>query len=66
MRTEEDTDPFLQTTAMRGAGRKTAITWRAADKAASSTKLQICLEQNMKEMLRDMEKDTGNFILLKL
>lgn len=66
MRTEEDTDPLVEATAMRGAGRKTTTTWRAAEKVASSTKLQIFLEQNMKEMLRDMEKDTGNFILLKL
>lgn len=59
MRTEEDTDPLLQATAMRGAGRKTTITWRAAEKVASSTKLQIFLEQNMKEMLRDMERIQG-------
>lgn len=42
------------------------ITWRAAGKVTSSTKVLICWEQNMKEMLRKMDEDTGDFIIKAL
>lgn len=63
MRTKKDTDPFLQARGMRGVEKKAAIPWRKAETAASSTKAQIFLEQTMKEMLREMDEDTGNFVI---
>lgn len=63
---EEDVAPLPQATAMRSAGRKATITWRAAGKGTSSTKVLIYLEQNVKEMLRKMDEDTGDFIIKAL
>lgn len=48
---------------MRGVGKKAAILWREAEKVVSSTKAQMFLEQTMKEMLREMDGKTGNFII---
>lgn len=63
MRAKEDTDSFLQASGVRGVGKKAAIPLLEAEKAVSSTKAQIFLEQTMEEMLREMDEDTGNFVI---
>lgn len=48
---------------MRAEGKTPAVTWRAAEKVVSASKVQIFLEQKMKEMLREMDEDTGDFVI---